>query len=281
MQRTGGNGWDTNNNVSRNATAARAAGAVPCSGITSAWVEEHGIAHSAAAIRDLIKAGVVTTREYHHTSKYHNATDFYRPEDVRAQLDELTNEQISAVRKALRERERAAQSVDEVHEDCRVQWTEHPPTHERRDGTVDYVPVLRSARGARVHVRGLIATITTKEGEVVVKRVTSEGFSFESAAQYAKRVAEERRPQTTAAVLSPTAIRSRLGAVLRKRKMEFCSVEDSARSDASWEPISFDRAAKLLSRIGTGAHKVITELEEGAEVVRIGAVMVKVTPITL
>lgn len=69
--------------------AEEAEGKVTKSKITSAWLRENGIDEMATFIKFLIKADVIWPDEWHHTSKYFNATDYYSAESIKERLTTL------------------------------------------------------------------------------------------------------------------------------------------------------------------------------------------------
>lgn len=157
--------------MSNNARDAYAEDAVTLSGITAAWVKRHSIPCTASALKTLIAEGSVTTTEYHHTSKHYNATDFFRPESVKAQVESLGAERVAEVVADAKARKVKA-SVVKVYENCHVEWLEWGGTRKRP------YPIERSSVNATVSVKGNTATITLASGHSFTKRLTTNGFSF-------------------------------------------------------------------------------------------------------
>ena len=104
-------GWS----MSERAVAAYDDGALPLSKIDSYWLNQHGINCSRAELRDLVTANDVPgfscgvrASEWHHTSKFFNETSFYRPEDVRNQVNPLGGGLIGEIRAAVKAYRKAA-----------------------------------------------------------------------------------------------------------------------------------------------------------------------------
>lgn len=101
--------------MSERAAAAYDDGALPLSKIDSYWLNQHGINCSRAELRDLVAANDVPgfscgvrASEWHHTSKFFNETSFYRPEDVRNQVNPLGGTLIGEIRAAVKMYRKAA-----------------------------------------------------------------------------------------------------------------------------------------------------------------------------
>ena len=69
--------------------AEEAEGKVTKSKITAAWLRENGIDETVTFIKFLIKADVIWPDEWHHTSTFFNATDYYSAESIKEHLATL------------------------------------------------------------------------------------------------------------------------------------------------------------------------------------------------
>ena len=69
--------------------AEEAEGKVTKSKITAAWLRENDIDETVTFIKFLIKADVIWPDEWHHTSKFFNATDYYSAESIKEHLATL------------------------------------------------------------------------------------------------------------------------------------------------------------------------------------------------
>ena len=69
--------------------AEEAEGKVTKSKITAAWLRENDIDETVTFIKFLIKADVIWPDEWHHTSKFFNATDYYSAESIKEHLTTL------------------------------------------------------------------------------------------------------------------------------------------------------------------------------------------------
>lgn len=269
MTMTRGQGYDAFS-MSNNARAAYNDGAVPLSGITTAWVKAHGIGCAASALKLLIAEDVVTTTEYHHTSKHYNTTEFYRPEAVKAQVERLGDVRIAEVVAAAKERRRAESSVT-VHRNCHVEWLEW-------GGTRSYPSAEEMhAEGATVVVKGQTATITLKGGHTFTKRLSTNGFCFETAKVRMERIAGERRHDREIAAYWRD-LSARFKAAANGAKFESTSYftwRDTANRDSSavtWSPITHTEILTALRESGGQfAVRTIERMEAGErDVIRVG-----------
>ncbi|GLE54867.1 hypothetical protein NJBCHELONAE_01780 [Mycobacteroides chelonae] len=264
-----GRGYD-GYSMSNNARAAYDDGAVPLSGMTAGWVKAHGIGCTAATLKVLIAENEVTTTEYHHTSTRYNTTEFYRPEAVKAQVERLGSDRISdivAAAKARKQRE----SAGTVHRNCHVEWLEWGGTRNRPTAEEMH------AEGATVAVKGQTATITLAGGRTFTKRLSTNGFRFETAAARKDRVVGERRREREVAAYWRD-LTARFKAAANGTKFESTSYftwRDAADRDSSvvtWTPITHTEILTALRESGGQyAIRTIERLESGErDVIRVG-----------
>jgi hypothetical protein len=161
---------------SNNAVAAESDGRYPAS------VLAKRLRVSADAVR-----AVLTTSEWHHSSKYYNRVHYYDGAALIALAENpgatdeavvealgIDAEDVEAARRDLERlrawRKPAADVV--VHEDCVVEWIEWTGTRARPKATE------MRAEGARVEVKGKTATVTLADGRSFTKRTATNGFYF-------------------------------------------------------------------------------------------------------
>ena len=115
--------------------------------------------------------------EWHHSSKNFNKVDFYNPEKVRAifglEVSDDYEPDAHAVA-ALAAHKLTKQDAGTVHANCKVQWIEWAGTLKRPHATD------RSAAGCTVVVKGQTATVTLPDSATFVKRLSTNGFHFNS-----------------------------------------------------------------------------------------------------
>lgn len=70
--------------ISLRAAEAYQDGAFTLSGVRAADLAGTGL--TVEAFRAGVRAGIIASTEWHHTSKMYNRTDFFRPDDVREQI---------------------------------------------------------------------------------------------------------------------------------------------------------------------------------------------------
>ncbi|WP_018600999.1 hypothetical protein [Mycobacterium sp. 155] len=258
--------WNRNsgyvgNRMSVRATAAYDDGALPLSKITTAWVREHGIDCTRAALLDLVTEGVVGTGEWHHTGGFFAETGFYRPEQLREQVAALTSEQIAAARRAAKAR-RESEKAGTVHRNCTVEWLEWFGKR--------IAPDEHRAEGATVTVRGETATITLTDGTTFTKRVSTDGFRFESATDRRQREMQEKqarrrreaqeRDTRRAAREFYADIDRRLRAVAAGKRIEFLANSNTGE----WKRVNRSQvAAWLREGYGDIAARAVSDLESG------------------
>ena len=84
-------GYDWSKGKSNNAVwAEEEEGMRTKSKITAKWLREGGITEKVGFVKFLIKADRIEATEWHHTSKYFNATSYYSTEDIADQLENLS-----------------------------------------------------------------------------------------------------------------------------------------------------------------------------------------------
>ena len=69
------------------AADAEADGALPASRITQSWLDEHGIAEKVSFIRWMIRLGLISADEWHHTGARFRRTPYWRPEALKKELE--------------------------------------------------------------------------------------------------------------------------------------------------------------------------------------------------
>lgn len=264
-----GNGYD-GYSMSNNARAAYDDGAVPLSGITAEWVKCHNIGCTVTELKALIGNYQVTSSEYHHTGKHFNRTDFYRPEDVREQVAQLSREDIDVAKAAVKAQTTKDSEVT-VHKNCHVEWLEWFGTRAHPKAERE------TAEGATVSVKGQTATITFADGKSMTKRLSTNGFSFETAkARKERQVLERQREREEKARWND--LNKRFKAAAQGAKFEstpYFAWRDDANRDSTavaWAPITHDRIlAELKSSGAFYAERAVARLEEGErEVIRLG-----------
>lgn len=127
---------------------------------------------SSAAIKEFL-----TPKEWHHTSKHYNETDYYlvRLEEwdqgeIEAALEVEHVIELVPTMKAWDQARRLVSAT--VHENCTVEWLEwsgtrnHPHCAERE------------AKGCSVSIKGQTATITFVNGSTMTKRLNTRGFRW-------------------------------------------------------------------------------------------------------
>jgi hypothetical protein len=148
--------------MSNNAIAAYDAGLAPASKI-------QGV--PAALVRQFRSRA-----EWHHTSKAFNRTDFYDPAEVRATFGLIAHDDHQANPEAVAALAKSkAGAPPKTHSNCRVEWIEWSGSLKRSKATE------HAAQGCTVIVKGQTATITLPGGATLTKRLTTNGFRFQSA----------------------------------------------------------------------------------------------------
>lgn len=122
---------------------------------------------------DLIRAHIVPC-EWHHSSSYYNEVDYYS-------LDDVEEFFASEVGKSLLFEYKSRKKTEEVHLNCKVEWLEWSGS--RRSPKCEQM----QAEGATVVVRGKTAYITLANGEKFQKRLSTNGFKFDSEEQVRAR----------------------------------------------------------------------------------------------
>lgn len=147
--------------MSNNAVEAYRKGLLPASKISGVPTE-------------LIKS-LCAPAEWHHTSKHFNATDFYDPDIVMGKFGLLGDEHDFFDHKAVAalKKHRSTKANEVSHVDCRVEWLEWSGTRKNPKCKT------RIELGATVTVKASTATICCESGEIVVKRLSTNGFSYE------------------------------------------------------------------------------------------------------
>ncbi|QPK81104.1 hypothetical protein G7Y41_08705 [Schaalia sp. ZJ405] len=74
---------------SNNAVAAEREGMVVASKITKKWLADAGITEPVMFIKWLVRIGLISEAEWHHTSKFYNRVNYYRAEDIVEDLKRL------------------------------------------------------------------------------------------------------------------------------------------------------------------------------------------------
>ena len=266
--------------MSVRAAAAYDDDARPLSKINAQWLREHGIGCTTAELRDLVCTFTVITTEWHHTGKHFAMTDFYRPAELRRQVNALTREEIAHARaEAKREREAESQLI-EVHRGCTVEWLEWHgkgvrPDEHRADGATVRIQIRRKHRHAEVVLPG---------GQRFEKYEDATGFNYESAITRRER---ERRDQERrrAAKWREREIAGQWRDLIKRfkvavagRKLESCDYfgwRDGAGRDSravDWTPISHTDAITALRASGLDfGLRTVERLESGERgVVRLG-----------
>ena len=266
--------------MSVRAAAAYDDDARPLSKITAKWLRDHGINCTPAELRDLVSTLTVTTTEWHHTGKHFAMTDFYRPDELRRQVNDLTREQIAAARvEAKSEREAETQFL-EVHKDCTVEWLEWfgkgvRPNEHRAEGATVRIQIRRKRRHAEVVLPG---------GQWFEKYEDATGFRYESAIKRRERERRERDCQRAKKLREREIagqwrdVIKRFKAVVAGRKVERCDYfgwRDAAGRDSTaveWTPISHTDVITALRASGLDfGTRTVERLESGErDVVRLG-----------
>ncbi len=157
-------GYDWHSGMSNNAVLAYKRGICPASkigrGIPASLVEKH-----------------CRYEEWHHASSRFNQVKFYDPEIVLATFGLRESEDYpvnpdAVADLAAHKASRRTKTETNMYEDCRVEWIHWGGTVKRPK------PYPQSADGAKVEVRGNTATVTFVNGQIMVKRLTTAGFSF-------------------------------------------------------------------------------------------------------
>lgn len=160
---------------SNNAIAAEEEGKATASALGRA------LGVSAAAIKQHLSRA-----EWHHTSLWYNATDYYEEPALLALVAyngswrEYAHDDIRAAIKALRKlrafdaESKAAKRQPVVHLSCRVEWLEWSGTRNRP------ICTERCEAGCTVAVKGKTATIMLPNGKNIVKRLDTRGFKFDN-----------------------------------------------------------------------------------------------------
>jgi hypothetical protein len=147
--------------MSNNALAAYDSGLVPAykvPGVPAALVKAH-----------------CTPREWHHASKAYNRVNFYDPAEVRALFGLEAHEEVKPNTQAvaaLAAFKAGNRNKGKVYENCHVEWIDWTGSLKRP------VATARAMDGCKVTVKGQTATVTLPTGKVMVKRLTTRGFSF-------------------------------------------------------------------------------------------------------
>lgn len=142
-------------------------------GLSKSWnaiAAEKAGKYPASVVADFLKIPTELVRqhikpcEWHHTSKMYNKTLYYSLEEARNFFSS------SKGRDILREYE-APKEV--AHESCLVEWLEW---RARR-------PTVKREYGCRVVQKGSMVTIFFQNGQSIVKKMGSKGFSFRAAVE--------------------------------------------------------------------------------------------------
>jgi hypothetical protein len=105
--------------------------------------------------------------EWHHSSKNYNKVNFYDPDDVRKTF----NNNPDAIL-ALQNYKNNMKNSGTVYENSTVQWI-------RWEGSLKHPKaVICNAKGCKVIVKGLSATVTLPYGNSFIKRLSTKGFIF-------------------------------------------------------------------------------------------------------
>lgn len=150
-----------NFSMSNNAVAAYNRGCAPASKIKG--------------VPTILVAIYCTRSEWHHSSKNYNKVDFYNEEEVRAAFGLETSADYEVnpeAVQALAEHKAAGAPVAVVHQNCKVNWIQWTGTLKRPKATD------RIELGCTVSVKGQTATVTLPSGEVLTKRLSTNGFYF-------------------------------------------------------------------------------------------------------
>jgi len=159
-------GYDYHAGMSNNAVDAYERGLLPASKIKPV---------PAKLIREYVRAA-----EWHHTSKWYNATDMFDPDEVLAVFGIKESEDyapnpraIEALKEWKEKRSKEKKTGGKTYKNCRVRWLEwygskrHPYASEKE------------ATGCTVVVKGQTATILLPNDRKIIKRLFTNGFSFE------------------------------------------------------------------------------------------------------
>ncbi len=156
---------------SNNALAAEANGRCPASKIA----KQVGV--PAKFVKD--KCAFATHNEYHHTSKYYNATDYYHLDEIHAWVDgdpdtvedrgETFKEALTAWRAA--EKARKTAEAIKTYTDCSVKWLEWGGTRNRPHATE------RAEDNCTIQdAGGKFVTVLFKSGVTMKKGRDTNGF---------------------------------------------------------------------------------------------------------
>ena len=113
--------------------------------------------------------------EWHHSSKAFNRVKFYDPDYVLATFGLIPSDDHDAndaAVTALAAHKAEKKSGPEILDNCTVEWIEWTGSLRRPKATE------RKEEGCMVAIKGQTATITTRSGEVFVKRLSTRGFSY-------------------------------------------------------------------------------------------------------
>lgn len=251
--------------MSNNARDAYSEGAVPLSKITAWWVKLHKIPCTVTQLKALIALDEVGTGEWHHTGMHFNETGFYRPDEVREQVEALSRETIDAAVETVRKKK----DEGEVHLDCHVEWLEWFGRGVRPDE--------HTASGATVRVKGQTAYVEFADGSTMTKRLSATGFYFESAVDRKARLDYRKRLEAQQKKAQQERTR-RVKAVLKNKKFEQCDYfswrddHDRDSSAVTWTPITPAWLITSIEASGSSyGDRTIERLESGdREVVRVG-----------
>lgn len=156
--------------MSNNAVDAYAGGLRPASKITGVPAK--------------LVAEYVSPREWHHCSKEYNRVNFFSPGEARAIFGLESDDSFPAnplAVAALAAHKASRKDAGQIYDNCTVNWLEWGGTKARPRA------YERVETGCRVEVKGQTATVTLPPRgslaivDVMVKRLTTRGFSFSAA----------------------------------------------------------------------------------------------------
>lgn len=109
--------------------------------------------------------------EWHHSSLNYNRTDFYDPVMVRAVFGLEASEEFNVNPLAVEALAKYGKKA-QTHEGCHVRWLEWEGSLKNAKCTE------RAATGCRVEIKGVTAYVSTPQGEVFSKRLSTRGFHW-------------------------------------------------------------------------------------------------------